>query len=179
MNRGGWVRGGLAAFMVGTALPGSGWPGPCEGPDADAWVVEAGERARSYDGLLRFSIEEFGPPVECDGKVTDEFDGGEFGMVLFRFSAGTTFEIETMPPSVGIVTLRHPVGFDDPAKVLEAVRRYATGLGLSIDWEDPERSSEGQERTERYWDPDPGLNASVSLTWSAGSLLAVRVSLAP
>lgn len=152
--------------------------GPCDGENADPWVAATAERARNHDGLLHFAIGKLGQPVECEGRVTDEFDSESFGTVLFRFSEGATFELETMPPSVSIVTLRDSGGFDEPAEVLEALRSYTVGRGLSIVWEDPERSAGGDEVIEQFWDPEPGLNASASLTWSSGVLVSVRVSLA-
>lgn len=152
---------------------------PCSGRDVDPWVVAAAERLRGYDGLLGFAVAELGQPVECEGMVTDEFDGSSYGVVRFRFSGGATFELETMPPSVTITTLHAPAGFDDPERVIEAVRSYTNGLGLSIDWTDSERTMDGQATTEQFWDPDPGLNASASLTSVSGVLVTVRVSLAP
>lgn len=133
----------------------------------------------SYDGLLRFSVEEFGEPVECDGSVTDEFDGARYGIVSFRFRGGATFTVETMPPSLRIATLLDAGGFDESDRIVEAARRYASDLGLAIVWESPERSNEGAEVTEQFWDPDPGLNGSVSFTRASESLVSVRVSMAP
>lgn len=151
---------------------------PCD--DAtETWVSDAAARVRDYDGLYRFAVAQFGVPTACDGRVTTEFDGASFGVVRYSFASGVTFELETMPPSVSLVTLRTATGFDDDAAVMEAVRAYASGRGLSIDWTTPERTSDEAGSTEQFWDPDPGLNASVSLTRADGVLVAVRVSMAP
>lgn len=163
------------AFVIDTAAGHA----PCGGWDADSWVIQEAERVRNNDGLFRFSVTEFGQPIVCEGIVTDEFDGAKFGRVTFRFLGDVTFERETMPPSVIIVTLRGGAGFSDPAKVQEALRSYTSAYGLSIVWEAPERSVDGDMITEQFWDPDPGLNGSASLTWSSGALMSVRVSQAP
>jgi predicted TIM-barrel fold metal-dependent hydrolase len=151
----------------------------CEDQNADPWVVAAADRIRGEDDLFRFAASEFGRPIACAGSVAGAFDGAEFGAVLFRFPEGVSFELETMPPAVSMVTLRRPAGFSDPDRILAAVRSYAAGRGLSIRWAEPERTVDGEEVVERYWDPAPGLNASAALTWSSGRLVSVRVSLAP
>lgn len=151
----------------------------CEGPSTDAWVSAAAERVRMYDDLFVFAVDRFGEPTGCDGRTTTEFDGAQFGTVQYDFSSGVTFHLETMPPAVSIVTLRSEDGFADPEGVIDAVRLYAAGRGLAIDWEAPEREGGAGEETEQYWDPDPGLNGSVTFTRVGGALVAVRVSMAP
>ncbi|NNF14882.1 MAG: hypothetical protein HKN72_16765 [Gemmatimonadetes bacterium] len=142
-------------------------------------MSQAAERVRAYDGLYGFAVASLGEPTECEGMVTTEFDGAAFGVVRYGFASGVTFELETMPPSVSIVILRAPNGFEDAAAVVRAVREYASGRGLSIDWTAPERTSDETGVTEQFWDPDPGLNGSVSLTRAEGVLVTVRVSMAP
>ena len=151
----------------------------CGASDADPWIVETAERVNQYDGLLRFAIEAAGDPVTCEGTVTADFDGRSFGVIVFGFEDGTSFEFETMPPEISLVTLRAPEGFRDPEEVLAALRSYAAGRGLSIDWGTPERSEDGHEVTEQFWDPAPGLNASASVIRTGGVLVAVRIALAP
>jgi hypothetical protein len=177
LGNGAAVRLASVAFRLSWASPPA--REPCGGADTHPWVTEAAERARSQDGLFRFTSTELGQPIACDGTVTGEFDGASFGTVVFGFPEGVTLSFETMPPAVSIVTLSRPDGFEDPAGVQAAVRRYAGGSGLSIKWEDPERSADGDVLIERFWDPDPGLNASVSLTWLSGALVSLRVSRAP
>lgn len=152
---------------------------PCDDPSTEPWVAQTVERVRTYDDLLAFAVARFGEPTECEGAVTSEFDGSHFGLVRFDFAGGQTFALETTPPAVSIVTLGAVRGFDDSEGVVEAVRQYAAGRGLSIDWDEPEPGSSDEGETEQFWDPDPGLNASVTLTRVDGRLVAVRVSMAP
>lgn len=166
-----------AATMASPVTPVPGTP--CDDPSVEPWVAQAVERVRAYDDLLAFAVARFGEPTECEGAVTSEFDGAQFGIVRFDFAQGQAFELETMPPAVSIVTLEAFSGFDDPEGVVEAVRLYATGRGLSIDWDESEQGSIEDGETEQFWDPDPGLNASVTLTRRDGRLVAVRVSMAP
>lgn len=84
------------------------------------------ERSYDYDGLFRFSFTEYGPPIKCGGMVTQEFDRVQFGTLRFHSSGDVTFERERMPPSVLIVTLSRRGGFDDPARVQEAVRTHTS-----------------------------------------------------
>lgn len=192
MRRGRRRRGLIVSILVTTLVaaaavrpegdpPFDGGIGPalCGGADADTWVIQQAERIRSHDGLFRFSVAEFGSPVECEGIVTQEFDGSKFGKLTFHFHGGATFERETMPPLVVVVTLSRRAGFIDPSGVEEAVRAYTSASGLTIAWDVRERSVDGEVITERFWDPDPGLNASASFTWSAGVLTSVRVAQAP
>jgi hypothetical protein len=63
--------------------------------------------------------------------------------------------------------------------VLQALRSYADGRGLTIDRDAPETETEGTEVRETFWDPTSGLNASVTVTRRSGRLLSVRLSTAP
>lgn len=191
--REGVVRGvlillGLATSVIGAKHPESGGVvrldgasshEQCDAANVDSWVALEAERVRGHDDLFGFAASEFGLPVRCDGMVTQELDGVEFGRVTFRFPDGESFERETMPPAVVIVTLARRSGFDDVEKVRRAVQDYADASGLSIDWTSPDRTEVGHLVTEQYWDPDPGLNGSATLTWSSGALVSVRVSWAP
>jgi len=151
---------------------------PCDGPGVDPWIGELRDRVTSYDGLARFALEHYGAPVACEGAVTSEFDGAKFGTLLLSFPEGVTLEVETMPPETSIVTLQSPSGFHDEGVILAALRARTAEIGLAIDWEAPEESMEGNRSVRRFWDPDPGLNASASLVYSAGVLVAVGVSMA-
>ncbi|MDH3223376.1 MAG: hypothetical protein OEO23_06640 [Gemmatimonadota bacterium] len=150
----------------------------CDGPDADPWVLEMARRLLEGDGLLRFAGSEFGQVLSCEGRI-HEFDGFTFGTVAFELEGGAVFEFETMPPAVRRSVLRHPYGFGEEERVLEATRAYASGLGLDIEWEDPERASGDGLLTEQYWDPDPGLNGSVLLARRGEVLVSVTVTMAP
>ena len=150
----------------------------CEGPGVDPWVGDLRDRVTAYNSLAHFAREQYGEPLACAGSVTTEFDGAKFGIVLLTFPGGVTLEVETMPPETSLVTLTHPAGFGDGVAVKEAVRAHTAGIGLAVDWEAPEESMEGDQVVRRFWDPDPGLNASASLYYSGGTLMAVRVSMA-
>jgi len=151
---------------------------PCAGPDADPWAAAFRDRTLSFNGLAQFAVADFGGPVDCDGTVTMEFDGARYGTLLLTFQGGVFLEVETLPIETSIVTLRASSGFEDRGRVEEALRAYAGQIGVSIDWTQPEHSVDGEESTETYWDPDPGLNASASLVSVGGGLIAVRFSMA-
>jgi hypothetical protein len=151
----------------------------CEIGDEVRWVVEMIDETRRDDLLFRFAQGAFGVPVACEGRVTGEFDGQPFGEVRFHFRDEVTLEIETMPPLVRIVTLTHPTGFPGTDAVLEAARTYAEVSGFVLDWGAPASVAEGEFRRDEYRDPEPGLNASVTLVWSADRLRSVRIASAP
>lgn len=160
---------GLAARSVAEA---------CDGPRADAWVADFRDRVLAHDRLAHFAVLHHGQPTACEGEVTSEFDGARFGVVVLTFSGGVTLEVETMPPEASITTLRAPSGFPDETGVREALQDHANGIGLAIDWTTPEVGSEGAEVVHAFRDPDPGLNASASLIYLDGELVAVRLSMA-
>jgi hypothetical protein len=151
---------------------------PCEGPDADPWVAGLRERSMSSDMLASYAAKLYGPPVSCEGAVTSEFDGSQFGMVRLDFSKGVTFTAETMPPETSIVTLRSPSGFEDEASARQALGAYCASVGLRIDWTAPTETKEGDERVQSFWDPDPGVNGSASFIFSGDTLVALRFSMA-
>lgn len=154
--------------------------GPCEGPDADPWVAGLRDRTTEHDGLARWAVESYGPPIACDGAVTDEFDGASFGIVTLDFAGGVALTVETMPPEVSIVSLGAPAGFADPDGVLEVLRAYAAERGLSIPWDTPEETvTEGSRTTTSYRDPDMGLNGSAVVVLDGERLVEVRVMMAP
>ena len=151
---------------------------PCDAPDADPWIGDLRESVVGYDGLARFALERYGIPVACEGAVTDEFDGAKFGHVVLRFAGDIALEVRTMPPETSVWTLRAPAGFGDEGAVRRALEEHASGIGLAIDWATPQVRTEGDELVHAFWDPDEGLNASASLIFSGGRLVAVRVSMA-
>ena len=153
------------------------WPA-CDAPDSDPWVRELRDRVLGFDDLATFAVESYGAPLTCEGRVMDEFDGMSFGSLRLGFSDGVTFQVETQPPEASAVTLRAPSGFGDEASARQALERYAADIGLDIDWTTPEVTTETGESTETFWDPEPGLNASASLVFADGSLVALRLSLA-
>lgn len=171
------VCGVLVSLAIGRASAGA--QDSCEAADLHPWVVEMIAHIEMEDSLFRFARETFAAPLECGGSVAGEFEGVPFGEVAFRFGGGVVLRIETMPPLVRSVSLEHPVGFSDAPGVQEAARTYAGESGFEIDWSEPERSVIEDSVTDQYWDPDPGLNASVTFTWSDGRLVAIRVSSAP
>lgn len=164
----------LACAMVGGGASAAGQL-PCDGPDP--WVVDFRDRVLAYNGLAAFAVAEYGAPVSCEGRVTTEFDGRPYGQLMVGFPGGVSLVVETQPIETSIVTLRDPGGFDDPGAAEDALRAYAEGVGVSIDWSRPERSTEGGASVESFWDPEPGLNAAASLVTSEGRLVAVRFSM--
>ena len=150
----------------------------CDGPESDPWVRELRDRVLGFDELVGFAVEAYGAPLTCDGAVRTEFDGMKFGALHLTFSEGATFQIETMPPEASAVTLRAPSGFADEELTRQVLENYTERIGVEIDWTAAEPATEGDERVERFWDPDEGLNASASLVYSGGSLVALRFSMA-
>lgn len=153
------------------------WPA-CDAPDADPWVQELRDRVLQFDDLAVFAVESFGAPLTCEGVVSTEFDGMSFGSLRLGFAEGVTFQVETQPPEASAVTLRAPSGFADEASARQALEFYAADIGLDIDWTTPEISTEAGDSTETLWDPDSGLNASASMVFKDGSLVAMSLSLA-
>lgn len=151
---------------------------PCDAPDTDTFVRDLRERTLAYDELAAFAVERYGDPLACEGEVTTEFDGAEFGTLRLTFPDGVTLDVETMPPATSIHTLRRTVAFEDEAEMRDLLQRRAARIGLSIDWETPEVTNDGDREEQRYWDPDTGLNASAVLVYEAGALIAVGMSMA-
>ena len=150
----------------------------CVGPDVDPWVAATAARVARFDGLFVFALEQFGEANGCAGTVTDEFDGARFGTVTWTFGGGATFSLTTMPPETSIVRLSRAGGFDDPAAASAALRAYADGIGVAIDWSVPEVALEGESEVRSFRDPESGLNASASLVFVADALVEVRFSMA-
>lgn len=151
---------------------------PCEAPEAGTWVTEQRDRLLAHDGLVRFAIDRYGPPVLCEGETTSQFDGNVFGTLRLEFEGGVTFRLETMPPEASAVTLEATSGFQDETALRGALERYAADVGVEIDWAQPTPVDSGQQRQETYWDPDDGLNASAKLLFADDVLVSVRFSLA-
>jgi hypothetical protein len=150
----------------------------CEGPDVDPWVTDFRDRTSRFNGLAQFAITAYGEPIDCEGAVTSEFDGGLYGTLVLSFAGGVSLWVETMPIETSIVALRAAEGFGNGPEVEEALRAYAARVGVSIDWERAEESVEGQERTQTFSDPDPGLNASASVIRRGSTVVEVRFSMA-
>lgn len=150
----------------------------CDGPDADPWVVDFRDRTLAYSGIARFAVERWGAPTACEGAVTIEFDGARYGFVRLTFAEGVTVEVETMPIETSITALRASSAFTDAAAVEESVRAAAADIGLEIDWTMPEETSEGDETTRTFWDPESGLNASVAFVYRGDALVEARISMA-
>lgn len=150
----------------------------CDGPDADPWVTELRDRVLTFDELVAFAVAAYGAPLRCEGEVNDEFDGMKFGSLRLDFSEGASFEVETMPPETSVATLSAPSGFVDEVLARQVLQVYAERIGVEVDWTAPEVSVQGDTRVERFWDPDPGLNASASHVYAAGSLVELRFSMA-
>ena len=131
-----------------------------------------------YDGLARFAARSYGAPLNCEGERTTEFDGAWFGNVRLTFESDVTLEVSTMPPESSVVILSSPTGFADDERIRDALVDYGTERGLAVDWSAPEITSNDDDVVHTYWDPDPGLNASASLVYSRGVLVAVRAGMA-
>jgi hypothetical protein len=157
--------------------PAPTWP-QCDAPDTDPWVPEMRERVLRFDDLAVFATESFGEPMSCVGAVTAEFDGMNFGFLHLKFSQGSTFDIETLPPESSAATLRSPSGFADEEAARRVLASYAEGIGVEIDWTAVTVTAKASERIETYWDPDTGLNASASLIYEDSALVGMRFSMA-
>ena len=131
-----------------------------------------------FDGLARLAAQSYGAPLTCEGDRTSEFDGAWFGNVRLTFESDVTLEVSTMPPESSVVILRSPTGFANEERIREALVDYAADRGLAVEWSTPEITSNGDDVVHTYWDPDPGLNASASLVYSRGVLVAVRAGMA-
>lgn len=160
------------------ALTGSAALIGCEDPSAAGWVVEASERLKGQNLLAQFAIARFGEPMECRGRVQDQFDGAEYGVVRLVFHNGVSLALKTMPIETMIVSLERREGIPLAEDVALVLRQYAESLGLEIDWTTSERSTDGELDVETFWDPTPGLNASALFRRVSGRLIEVRLSMA-
>jgi len=177
--RAGWLLGTLLFVGAGPAGP-SGQDrvlAPCDAPDVAPWVTRLRDRVLSFDRLALHAVELYGPPVTCEGAVTSEFDGVEFGVVRLGFAGGAWFEIETLPPEASIAILRSPAGFPDEDEARRVLAAYCDEVGVEIDWTVPATATDGVERIEAYTDPDDGLNASASFVFRDDTLIGLRLSL--
>lgn len=172
------VVAGIAALLTSASSPRTAPWGPCDGPGADPWVTALRDRVIAFDGLARYAVTRRGPPLRCEGSVTAEFDGGQFGFVRMGFGNGMTLHVETMPPETQIVTLRDSSGFADVAGARRALQTYAADFGVSIDWTAPIETRDDRERILTFRDPDPGLNSSAALVFAGTVLVALRFSAA-
>ena len=159
-------------------LDGSDQPEWVACDSADGWVVEASSRFANNSRLAGFAADEFGPSSVCDGRVEDHFDDVAYGSVRLTYADSVTLTLTTMPLSTSIESLRSIDGFEREAAVIDAVRRHAEGTGVNIDWDVAEREDAAVGFVERYRDPEPGLNASVSLRYVGGRLVEVTFSMA-
>jgi hypothetical protein len=175
-------RAAIAAGILAVAAIGANpavAQAPCDALDTDPFVRELRDRVVAYSGLAEHALESHGQVVTCVGAVTDDFDGMRFGEVTLRFEDGAELEVTTFPPESSVTELRTAEGFSGPEATIAALRTHAQDIGLSIDWAAPEvETGPAGERIERYWDADSGLNASASLVYAEGKLVAVRVSMA-
>jgi hypothetical protein len=176
------VPAGILALAAVGAMPAhaqAGAQSSCDAAGTDPFVGELRDRVLAYSGLAAHALERHGPVVACVGAMTDDFDGVTFGGVTLRFEDGVELEVTTQPPESSASELRASDGFADPDATIAALRAHVEGIGLRVDWSamDVETGPDG-ERIERYWDPEPGLNASASLVYAEGRLVAVRVGMA-
>lgn len=167
--------------LVQSGDPGSETDTPfaaCEGPGVDPWVTGLRDRILNFNDLATHAVRSYGPPVACEGAVTDDFDGAKFGVVTLTFGADVRLSVETFPPEASIVSLSDAAGFDDERAIRELLLAYTTDVGLRVDWSIPDVRTDDGARVETYFDAHPGMNASVQLHYSDGSLTEVRVTLA-
>jgi len=151
---------------------------PCDTPQADAWVTHLRDRVLQFDLLAKYAVQRYGLPISCEGSVTAEYDGSEFGILRLGFEGGASFEIETQPPETSIATLRNPAGFADEDAARRTLEAYCDDIGVDIDWTVDETTVDGDERLVTYSDPEEGLNAMASLIYRGGTLVGLRFSLA-
>ncbi|MEZ4416206.1 MAG: hypothetical protein R3E10_10720 [Gemmatimonadota bacterium] len=151
---------------------------PCDGPGAHPWLVETRDRLLAEDRLAGHAVQRFGPPLRCEGSIGMEEAGAVFGTVRLGFAEGASLELTTLPPESSILTLRAPQGLGADAEARSLLERYASERGLHVEWDSYEVTQEGDETLHTWWDPDPGLNASVSLLYSQKRLVGLRVSMA-
>lgn len=174
-----WLHGAALAMAMALGATPVGAQTACDAPGSDPFVGELRDRVLAYSGLAAHALERYGALVGCAGAVTDDFDGMRFGGVTLRFEGGVELEVKTQPPESSVSELRAPAGFPDPEATIVALRAHVERIGLRVDWAAPEiEAGPAGERIERYSDPEPGLNASASLVYAGGRLVAVRVSMA-
>lgn len=151
---------------------------PCDAPDAAPWVGEQRDRIAAYNDLYAWATGRYGAPTACDGRVTLEFDGRPYGVVELTFAGGATLTVETMPLETSIVTLRRPSGFADPDAVTSALRDYADGVGVEVDWSEPTTTMQGDGRTDEFGPVDPAFNVFARIEYIGSAPVAISLSIA-
>lgn len=176
---------GLPRNVLLACLLGAATPAPTRGQaptacrDVEPWAAGLAERSLTYGAMGRFATTWQGAPVSCAGGSDSEFDGRRFGTVTVSFENGLVFAVRTFPPEGSVTRMTLPGGFDDPELVVAVARDHAEGFGLRVDWSEPALSREEGRTVETYWDPEPGLNASVSFVRDGTRLVEVRIAAAP
>jgi hypothetical protein len=167
------LLGGVPAGGTGPATPGLRCDGAARSPRLAGW-----RRRAEGDGLYRYAVRLLGPPTGCAGKL-EEAEGPGSGALDFSFAGGGALRIETAPPETSRVTLRVAGGFPDEPGARSELERYAKEIGVEIDWSRPAESSErGGERTETFWDREPGRNAGADLIYRGAKLVGIGLHLA-
>ena len=152
---------------------------PCDSPETDPWVTALRARIVSFDALARYAIQLYGPPEACEGSVSLEFDGEKFGVLRLDFPGSASLRIETMPPEASVLMFSAEVGFEDEAAARISLESYALSRGLDIDWSNPTVEGDSRTRIETFWDPQPGVNGSVTLHFVEDILVGLGLNLAP
>lgn len=149
----------------------------CQKAAGERWLsdwkiaIEQGE-------FYRYAVKLFNTPVECQGKITDTFDGNYFGIMQFYFSSGVELKIETFPPESSITTLRVPNGFPDESDTRSFLEQYLRDIGLRIDWTKPEERTANGEKIIEFYDPKPGFNATAIMVYKNKKLIKIGYSIA-
>lgn len=152
---------------------------PCDTPETDPWVRALRARILSFDALAHYAIQLYGPPEACEGSVSLELEGEKFGVLHLDFSGSASLRIETMPPEASVLMFSVEVGFEDEAAARGLLESYALSRGLDIDWSNPTVEGDSRTRVETFWDPQPGVNGSVTLHFVEEILVGLGLSLAP
>jgi hypothetical protein len=144
----------------------------------EGWVGEESRRWVQNSRLVKSATNEFGLWTGCLGRVEDHFDGAEYGTVRLTFEGEVSLSLTTMPISTSITSWESVHGFEREDAVRAAVRDHTEAIGVEIDWETAEREEDAEGVLERLWDPEPGMNASVSFRYVSGRLVSVTFSMA-
>ncbi len=149
----------------------------CEGEDKSSWIRER-RTSQEDDVLFKYGESLFGKLARCDGKITQEFDGQQFGTITFYFGSAGKLSIETQPPESSREILESLAGFSNEAAAIEKLKSHTAKVGLKIDWsKKPEIKKSAGIETHRFWDPDAGLNGQGILTYKNKKLIGIGYSM--
>jgi len=128
------------------------------------------------DQLYLYAKKLFKTQVDCKAKVTDTYNGQNFGTLLFIFAGDNELKLETFPPESSRITFRVPKGFPDEQEAHMVLEQYVRKIGVSLDWSKPEQNIIGTERILSFNTLESGDNATAFQVYQNRMLIEIGFS---